>query len=88
MLIRTCRAQNLGPIHRKLSYLDPGSFSYLLFFTTVTVRDQTAFTGPAPPPAPAMIDNSPLRAIEVVIQDIDNNRHPEEIEGRDDALRD
>ena len=43
-----------------------------------------------------MLDNSPLRAIEVVIQaievviqDVDDNRHPEEeIEGRDGTLRD
>ena len=38
--------------------------AYFCFSTTVTVCDQTTFTGPAPPPAPAMLDNSPLRAIE------------------------
>ena len=35
---------------------------------------------PASPPAPAMADNSPLRAIDVIHAD---NRHPEEIEARD-----
>ena len=58
---------------------------------------KTTFTGPAPPPAPAMIDKRPLRAIEVVIQTtevviqdvINDNRHPEEeIEGRDGTMRD
>jgi hypothetical protein len=40
-------------------------------------------TEPAPPIAPAMADNSSLRAIDVVFDDDDDNRHPEEeIEGR------
>ena len=45
--------------------------------------------GPAPPPTPGMADYSPLRAIDVVVQDDDDNRHPEEeIEGRDGGLWD
>ena len=45
--------------------------------------------GPAPPPAPGMADNSPPRAIDVVVNDDDDNRHPEEeIEGRDGGLWD
>jgi hypothetical protein len=45
-----------------------------------------ALAEPAPPPPPslAMADNSPLRAIDVVVYDDDDNRHPEEqIEGCD-----
>ena len=45
--------------------------------------------GPAPPPAPGMADTSPLRAIDVVVHDDDDNRHPEKgIEGRDGGLWD
>ena len=44
---------------------------------------------PAPPLAPAMTDKRPLRAIDVVFNDDDDNRHPaEQIEGRDSGLWD
>ena len=46
-------------------------------------------TGPAPPPAPAVADNSPLQAIGVVVHDDDDNRHLEvEITDDDGELDD
>ena len=46
-------------------------------------------TGPAPPRAPAMADNSPLQAIGIVVHDDDDNRHVEvEITDDDGELDD
>ena len=45
--------------------------------------------GPTRPPALGMADNSPLRAIDIVVHDDDDNRHPVvELEGRDGGLWD